>query len=219
MRVLPPLSCNRTPKSPKLDSTIPAFFPYHIQSSSLQTSCTGKGESVEEARGIEQATCIRNGLLYVERKRHGLVDAAGLQAGRGCTGDACRLLQPGVGWQVSSFRSPVGLQCWQCLCFGTRFGRRSAPDSSLSHQQDQAGTASQSADVWRQAARMVRLNASRPRGLAISRSLLLAKKNNHRLNLVCLHAPQSRHFGERLARLSVSQNDVDCRNLRLSSRR
>jgi len=94
-----------------------------MQSSSLQMSFTGKDEAVEEARGIKQATCIRNGFLYVERKRHGLVDAAGLRAGRGYTGDACRPLQPGVGWQVNSFRSPVGLQRWQCLCFGTRFRR------------------------------------------------------------------------------------------------
>lgn len=123
MRVLPPLSCNRTPKSLKtrlIDSTV---FPYHMQFSSLQTLCTGKGESVDEARGIRQATRIRHGLLYVERKRHGLVDAAGLRADRGYTDDACRPLQPGVGWQVNSFRSPVGLQRWQCLCFGTRFMR------------------------------------------------------------------------------------------------
>ncbi len=97
MRVLPPLSCNRTPKSPKTRLDDSSVFPCHIQSSSLQTSCTGKGESVEEARGIEQATCIRNGLLYIERKRHGLVDATSLRADRGYTDDACRLLQPGVG--------------------------------------------------------------------------------------------------------------------------
>lgn len=123
MRALPPLSCNRTPKSLKPRLINSAVFPYYMQFSSLQMSFTGKDEAAEEARGIKQATCIRNGLLYVERKRHGLVDAAGLRAGRGYTSDACRPLQPGVGWQVNSFRSPIWLQRWQCLCFGTRFRR------------------------------------------------------------------------------------------------
>lgn len=59
-------------------------------------STVGESEPIEETRGIEQAPSLVDALFDIERERHTLVDAAGLCAGRGRTGDAGCLLQPNL---------------------------------------------------------------------------------------------------------------------------